>query len=80
MRRSKGTAMADDDRFEKQLPDGTTIYGSKKSEGTTGYRHGHFGPDFSRTEHSTVGSAAVDAALGADSIGHTGDDHPTTRS
>lgn len=68
-----------DDRFSKELSDGTTIFGSKSMEGSTGYKHGHSGTDFQRSEHSTIGSAAVDAAMGSDSIGHTADDHPTTR-
>jgi len=72
--------MGDDNRFEKQLSDGTTISGDKSMEGRPGYRHGHSGDDFSRTEHSTIGSAAVDSVLGNGTTGHSTGDHPTTRS
>lgn len=72
--------MGDDNRFDKSLPDGTRIFGDKSQEGSPGYRHGHSGPDFHRSEHSTIGSAAVDAAMGKTSTGHTGGSHPTTRS
>lgn len=71
--------MADDNRFVRQLPDGTTIFGDKRLEGTPGYKHGHSGTNFTRTEHSTLGSAAVDAAMGKPSPGHTTGNHPTTR-
>lgn len=72
--------MADDNRFDKQLPDGTRIFGDKSMEGRPGYRHGHSGDNFHRSEHSTIGSAAVNAAMGSGGAGHTGKDHPTIRS
>lgn len=71
--------MAGDGRFDKELPDGTRIFGEKSSEGRPGYRHGHSGDDFHRSEHSTIGSAAVDAAANNGDSGHTGKDHSTTR-
>jgi hypothetical protein len=72
--------MSSDNSFEKQLKDGTTIHGDKSMEGRPGYKHGHSGPDFDRSQHSTIGSTAVDSALGSSSPGHTSKDHPTNRS
>lgn len=46
-------------RFEKELPDGTTIYGSRETEGRPGHKHGHHGEGFDRSPHSTIGSAAL---------------------
>jgi hypothetical protein len=45
--------------FSRDLPDGTSIYGPKSTEGRTGHKHGHRGDNFDRSPHSSVGSAAI---------------------
>ncbi|TLG09440.1 hypothetical protein FEK35_15045 [Nocardia cyriacigeorgica] len=47
------------DSFKRDLPNGTTIYGPKSTEGRPGHRHGHRGKNFDRSPHSSLGSAAV---------------------
>ncbi len=58
--------------FSKRLPGGTTIYGPKGHDKKPGNKHGHYGKDFHRTPHSTIGSAAIGRA-------HTAGRHPTKR-
>lgn len=58
--------------FSKNLSNGTTIYGSKPTEGRPGHKHGHSGSDFDRSPHSTIGSAAIGDA-------HTYDEHKDER-
>lgn len=67
------------DWFERSLPDGTTVYGPKSTEGHPGHKHGHRGNDFDRSPHSTIGSAASDIARGKNQPGHTQREHPTKR-
>lgn len=58
--------------FERNLRNGTTIYGPKSTEGRPGHRHGHRGNNFDRSPHSTIGSAAIGDP-------HTYEDHKKKR-
>ncbi|MFZ1360903.1 MAG: hypothetical protein WAS27_02675 [Candidatus Saccharimonadales bacterium] len=65
-------AYRQDDSFTRDLPNGTTIYGPKSTEGRPGYRHGHRGESFDCSPHSTIGSAVVGDA-------HTYNEHRDRR-
>jgi len=58
--------------FSKKLKDGTTIYGPKSFDGKPGHKHGHRGPNFNRTPHSSLGAAAIGKP-------HSTKDHKTDR-
>lgn len=68
----RSARQTDADSFSRRRPDGTTIYGPKSTEGRPGHYHGHYGDDFHRTPHSTIGSAAIGDA-------HTYDEHKKKR-
>lgn len=67
-----GSRHYSDGTFEKDLTDGTTIYGPEGIDRRPGGKHGHRGGDFDRSPHSTIGSAAVGNR-------HTASGHKTKR-
>ena len=59
--------------WQKNLPNGTTLYGPEGFDRRNQENyHGHYGDDFHRTPHSTIGSAAIGDP-------HTYDEHKNNR-
>jgi len=54
-----GSTSKSSNNFSKKQRNGTTIYGPKGEDKRPGHKHGHYGKDFHRTPHSTIGSAAI---------------------
>lgn len=78
-REGGGSSRRRSGNFSQTLKNGTEIYGPNGIDKKPGHKHGHRGSNFDRSPHSTLGSGAVDSAMGKDDPGHTEDGHETDR-